>query len=101
VRRVISPGLDVDRRSKLGQFLTPAPVAQIMAAMFGPMPKAVRLLDAGAGIGSLTVAFVSEALAREDRPETIDVTCFEIDEDMAAHLADTLEECARVCADAG
>jgi adenine-specific DNA-methyltransferase len=101
VRLLISPDLDVDRRSKLGQFMTPAPIAQRMAGMFGPMPRAVRLLDAGAGIGALTAAFVSEAIARDDRPESIASTCFEVDEDMAAHLAGTLKACAQACADAG
>lgn len=101
VRLAISPNLDIDRRSKLGQFLTPAPTAQRMAEMFGPMPRQVRLLDAGAGIGALTAAFVSEALARDDRPEMISATCFEVDDDMAAHLAGTLNACAHACDEAG
>jgi adenine-specific DNA-methyltransferase len=101
VRLLVSPGLDVDRRSKLGQFMTPTPIAQGMAGMFGTMPQEVRLLDAGAGIGALTAAFVSEAIARRDRPASIASTCFEVDEDMAAHLAGTLTACAQACADAG
>lgn len=101
VRLAVSPNLDIDRRTKLGQFMTPAPTAQRMAEMFGPMPRQVRLLDAGAGIGALTAAFVSEALARDDRPEMISATCFEVDDDMAAHLAGTLNACAHACDEAG
>ncbi|MBB5699997.1 Eco57I restriction-modification methylase domain-containing protein [Sphingomonas yantingensis] len=97
-RLEISPGLDVARRSKLGQFMTPAPIASRMAQMFGPMPRDVRLLDAGAGIGALTAAFVTEALARNEVPRSITVTCFEVDEAMAAHLARTLHDCAVACA---
>src|SRR5208283_2362287 len=37
------------RQGELGQFLTPAPVADFMASLFDPFPNAVRLLDAGAG----------------------------------------------------
>ncbi len=47
------------RQGELGQFLTPAPVADFMASLFGPFPRVVRLLDAGAGSGSLTSALVS------------------------------------------
>lgn len=47
------------RQEELGQFLTATPVADFMASMFESLPRAVRLLDAGAGAGSLTAAFVS------------------------------------------
>ena len=57
----ISPTLDPRRRSKLGQFMTPGNVAGFMASMFGDLPDEVRLLDAGAGMGALTAAFVQEA----------------------------------------
>lgn len=46
------------RQEELGQFLTAVPTADFMASMFGPLPSVVRLLDAGAGAGALTVAFV-------------------------------------------
>ena len=49
------------RQEELGQFLTASPVADFMASMFGPLPRTMRLLDAGAGAGSLTAAFVSAA----------------------------------------
>lgn len=47
------------RQEELGQFLTATPVAEFMASMFGRLPRTVRLLDAGAGAGALTAAFVS------------------------------------------
>lgn len=47
-----------NRQEELGQFLTAKPVAEFMASMFGPLPKTIRLLDAGAGSGALTAAFV-------------------------------------------
>ena len=97
VRLEVSPGLETERRGKLGQFMTPEGVAAKMAAMFGPLPDEVRLLDAGAGIGALTAAFVSEALSRPRPPRAISVTAFEVDPQMAAHLRDTLEHCRATC----
>jgi hypothetical protein len=46
--------------SQLGQYMTPATIATFMAAMFeGQLPATVRLLDAGAGRGVLTGAFIA------------------------------------------
>jgi adenine-specific DNA-methyltransferase len=50
--------LDPERKAKLGQFLTPSPVAKFMASLFQHKEyRNIRLLDAGAGIGSLIAAF--------------------------------------------
>ena len=101
VRREVSPTLDPKRRSKLGQFMTPGRIAASMAEMFDDIAGDVRLLDAGAGMGSLTAAFVTEACGRGVRPRSIDVTCYEIEPRLAAVLTDTLEQCAAACREAG
>lgn len=101
IRREISPRLDGKRRADLGQFLTPEPVAVDMAAMFGQLPDEVRLLDAGAGVGSLTAAFVAEALSRKEPPRSISVTAFEVDPALAELLAQTLDDCRAACKEAG
>lgn len=49
--------LSVDQRSEFGQFLTPAPVAKFMASLAAPATDRIRLLDAGAGVGSLKAAY--------------------------------------------
>ncbi len=100
-RLEVSPTLDPKRRSKFGQFMTPSRIASFMAGMFSALPSDVRLLDAGAGMGALTAAFVAEAIARDARPESIDVTCYEVDERLASILDDTLAACADQCAGAG
>jgi hypothetical protein len=47
------------RKSQLGQFMTPLGVAEFMASLFELPPKGrIRLLDAGAGQGALTAAFI-------------------------------------------
>ena len=100
-RLEVSPTLDPKRRSKLGQFMTPGRIAAFMAAMFENMPTAVRLLDAGAGMGALTAAFVTEACRRADRPASITVTAYEVDPQMAGILDGTMQACADRCAESG
>lgn len=84
-RLEISARLDRSKRSALGQFLTPSSVADFMAGLFPEPAGAVRLLDAGAGIGSLTAAFI----VRWGRRATIDTTAYEIDPAMREGLAET------------
>lgn len=101
VRCEVSPTLDPNQRSKLGQFMTPAPVATFMAGMFDHLPEDIRLLDAGAGVGSLTAAFVREATSWKDRPRSINVTTFEVDPLLGRHLAETLATCSDECEKSG
>ena len=89
------------RQEELGQFLTATPVADFMASMFGALPKTVRLLDAGAGAGSLTAAFVSRCCEQRDGVRAIEATLYEIDGDILDALATTMCECERLCSEAG
>ena len=74
-----------NRKAELGQFMTPAHVAQFMASLFSRVDGAVRLLDAGAGIGSLTTAFVDRWGA-----DSVHVTAYEIDKTLIPGLRNTL-----------
>ena len=86
-RRIdLSPRLNAQRRKKLGQFMTPVAVAKLLASRFASLPKSVRLLDAGAGIGALTVAFVEKACGQSERPTSIDVTAIEVDAELVQAL---------------
>lgn len=100
-RAKVSPTLDSIRRKEFGQYMTPASVARGLAQMFGAFPLHVRLLDAGAGMGSLTAAFVEAATAADSPPLSIHVTAWEIDPVLAFELAATLAGCAVVCRAAG
>jgi len=95
--RKLIPG----RRSDLGQFMTPPATAQLMASMFQATAEDITLLDAGAGVGSLTAAFVSEVCARPNKPRTIRATLYEIDSNLAEYLAATLSQCRKTCEDEG
>jgi len=99
-RRVINGSL-ADTRAHLGQFMTPTPVAELMASMISTRRSTVRLLDPGAGVGSLTAAAVDQLLSSSKPPRLIHVTCFEIDPRLCEHLASTLAECRRRCEAAG
>lgn len=96
-RVAISSRLDPDRRSKLGQFFTPVVTARLMASMFTSTAPTLRVLDAGAGIGLLTAAFVADVCGRESRPERISVVAFELDAALHPELARTLEACGEAC----
>ncbi|MEI6278130.1 MAG: Eco57I restriction-modification methylase domain-containing protein [Verrucomicrobiae bacterium] len=89
------------RQEELGQFLTSTPVAGFMASMFGPLPSVVRLLDAGAGAGSLTAAFVSRLCEKNHGVRAIEATLYELDADILEALSATMRECERRCTEAG
>jgi len=89
------------RQEELGQFLTASPVADFMASMFGPLPRTVRLLDAGAGAGALTSAFVSRCCEKHDGVRAIEVTLYELDGEILEALAATMRDCEHRCSDAG
>ena len=80
-------------QSTLGQYFTPPAVASLMAGMFGPLPKSVHLLDAGAGAGALTAAFVMNACDRSARPHRIHATLFELDRAQLPALERTMVAC--------
>ena len=94
-------GTDADKRRELGQFLTPAPVAQFMASLFLTCDRDVRLLDAGAGAGALSMALVRHFCRQGRRPERISLTAFEIDPALLSPLRETLEQCEKECREAG
>src|SRR4030067_741836 len=85
VRLNASRQLDPDRKSEFGQFMTPAAIATFMASLFSATTRTIHLLDAGAGVGSLTNAFLNRF-----QHSTASVEAWEIDPLLKVHLADTL-----------
>lgn len=76
----LSKGTEAKRKSQFGQFLTPVTTAQFMARLFTPVSgKNCRLLDPGAGIGSLTSAFLERCVSGDLSFNKIDATAFELD----------------------
>lgn len=83
--------LDQKLRGKLGQFMSSSAVSKLLANMFESLDGEHRLLDAGAGVGSLTAAFVDRVLPYAEK---IDSTSYELSNVMNHYLADTLQNCA-------
>ncbi|RLV58316.1 modification methylase [Parashewanella curva] len=86
--------LDEKLRGKLGQFMSSSAVSKLLADMFENVDGEHRLLDAGAGVGSLTAAFVERA---KSDATSIDSTCFELSSIMNQYLSDTLKYCSTSC----
>ncbi len=82
----------------LGQFFTPSPAARMIASML-PSHNChrVRLLDPGAGVGSLTAAAVERFAGLGVRE--LEIVAWEIDERLHPPLRATLEQCAAWAAD--
>lgn len=100
-RQAAATQLDEAERVRLGQFFTPAPVATFIAAL-PHLPEAgtLRVLDPGAGVGSLTAALVARVLA--ERPDlTLHLAAFEVDGPLRVQLAATVEDCCDVAARVG
>ncbi|NVJ99922.1 MAG: Eco57I restriction-modification methylase domain-containing protein [Oceanospirillaceae bacterium] len=94
-----SQALAQETRGKLGQFMTPVPTAELMAAMFKDLSGDISILDAGAGVGSLTAAVLKEGVVRGGLGE-INATLFEIDRTLEPYLQSstaTMKEYALRC----
>ena len=102
IRLRVGNQLDRKERSALGQFMTPQSVAQFMTTFFSDRPRtAIRLLDAGAGVGSLSAAFISAICSRSEKPKEIAVTAYEVGPLLAQHLEHTLAICQTQCTQHG
>jgi adenine-specific DNA-methyltransferase len=101
VRRDVSGRLDPFGRAQMGQFLTPSPIATFMAKMFDCKATKVRILDPGAGAGTLCAALVLTLCQRPTRPTAIAVTTYEIDPILVGYLRQTLDRCRSACEEVG
>lgn len=101
-RRVTAlTAIDPVDQARLGQFFTPDQAAELIARMPRlPASGRLRILDPGAGTGSLTAALVHRILA-EAPGVAIDVVAVEVDPVVAVHLAATLDDCVSTAAACG
>ena len=85
-----SPEKQISRQAQLGQFMTPLGISEFMAGLFDDaFPETTRLLDAGAGKGALTKAFIShwkKHSACGSSPMRMEVYAFEVDAAMLSEL---------------
>jgi adenine-specific DNA-methyltransferase len=91
VRRQVARGIAQKRKSEFGQFMTPSSVARFMAGMF-PLTtlQTCRLLDAGAGVGALSCAFLDRWMTGGFGFKNLEATAYEVDDTLRCHLAQHL-----------
>lgn len=77
--------------AELGQVMTPSRIAGFMAGLFSDaFPATVRLLDAGAGRGALTAAFVERW--RKSHPQSrLESFAYELDERLLGELRSNID----------
>lgn len=89
-RLQVSKNTTAKKKAQLGQFFTPARTARYMAGLFNSTShKICRLLDPGAGIGSLSSAFLERCTAGDFAFNKVEITAFELDDLLHADLTHT------------
>jgi len=88
VRLKVSKSTAAKKKSELGQFFTATRIAWFMAGLFDrTMKEKCRLLDAGAGTGSLSSAFLQRMVSEDFELQQIAIDAFEIDEKLHPFLS--------------
>jgi adenine-specific DNA-methyltransferase len=81
----------LERQAQLAQFFTPPAIAQFMASLFTlGVNSSCVLLDAGAGRGSLSQAFLDQWVSGDLPFTSVRLDAFEIDEALCISLGQTL-----------
>lgn len=92
IRAIANTKIDEKKRGKLGQFMSSFSVSSLLASMFEGFSPEEKLLDAGAGVGSLTSAVVNEAMKSDCK--RLGSTCYEISEELHPYLTENLAICS-------
>ena len=101
LQREYEAGSPAAERKQKGQFFTPPEVCRFMASLFsGAFPKSFRLLDPGAGTGSLTAA-VCDRLLDLRSPREIEIHLFENDPGIVPVLRMCMDRCCDALRAAG
>lgn len=91
VRRQVAPRIAKGQKSEFGQFMTPSNIARFMASLFPASTlKTCRLLDAGAGVGALSCAFLDRWTKGGFQFQEVQAFAYEIDDKLRGYLADHL-----------
>jgi adenine-specific DNA-methyltransferase len=91
-RLQLSKSTEAKKKSQLGQFLTPERTAAFMAGLFPDAKGDCRLLDAGAGIGSLSTAFLDRWRVGDFHFQQVEADAFELDPALVGYLSQALNK---------
>lgn len=86
-----------ERQRRLGQYFTPMWVARLMASMVPVTQEPLRVLDPGAGAGTLFTALAAHCLAQDRAPRALAMTAFEIDAEFRPFLKRSADVIGRAC----
>ena len=92
----VNSKLNAQRRSALGQFMTPSSIARYMASLFLDLSGDLQILDPGAGTGSLTAA-VAERLCTEYGTRSVMFNAYEIEPILVEYLDRTITAVESKC----
>ena len=85
------------RQAEWGQYFTPPGIARFMVELFALDGDKIRLLDAGAGAGGLSAAFLDRMLDAGDTTQPVELTAHEIDPALLRQLTSEIDgRCRRL-----
>ncbi len=96
-----SLGKNLAKKEKLGQYFSSPSVANLMASMMDYSQKDIRILDPGAGAGSLFTACVQRICDRRRLPDSIHVVAYEVDGALSGGIDAALGHAGDACRDVG
>ncbi len=100
IRLTLSKETSAEAKSNLGQFMTPSSTADFLASLLNPVKfDHCDLLDPGAGIGTLSIAFLNRLADVRAMSKKIKATVCEIDPRMRRELVRTLPQFIEAGAD--
>ncbi len=87
----VSAGLNPENKALLGQYLTPSSIADFMVSLFSSNGfQHGHVLDPGAGIGSLSAAFLNRWASGHFDFQSLELTTCEIDDSLIEYLSQTI-----------
>lgn len=90
-----------DERKQRGHFGTPPAIARFMSGMFSEIPPGtVRILDPGAGVGTLSAA-ICQSVLNQKPPRTLFFELWENDPKLISILEGTMRRCQKTVRAAG
>lgn len=85
------------KKEALGQYFSNSSVSDLMASMMDYGQKNIRILDPGAGVGSLFTACAEHICGKKRLPDSIEIVAYEIDELLFGSIDDSLMQIKDVC----
>ena len=89
-----------DARKERGQVFTPPSVCRFMAGLLTRIPDRCRVLDAGAGVGSLAAAVCERVLTLRS-PRQVEIVLYETDGTLLPLLEENMRHCREALNTAG